>query len=78
MIFTSPASLESLFKYCNEFKENLNPDCQVAVIGPRTERILNEYGLNANIVPDDYTCRRTPEEFQENNINGKKKGVPRT
>jgi uroporphyrinogen-III synthase len=78
MIFTSPASLESLFKYCNEFKENLNPDCQVAVIGPRTERILNEYGLNANIVPDDYTAEGLLEEFKKININGKKIGVPRT
>jgi uroporphyrinogen-III synthase len=29
IIFTSPASLESLFKYCKDFKENLNPHCKL-------------------------------------------------
>lgn len=78
MIFTSPASLESLFKYCENFKEKLNPDCKVAVIGPRTERVLNEYGLKADIVPEDYTAEGLLEKFQRININGKNIGVPRT
>ncbi|BDZ68182.1 hypothetical protein GCM10025860_16300 [Methanobacterium ferruginis] len=78
IIFTSPASLESLFKYCKDFKENLNPHCQVAVIGPRTERVLNEYGLSAGIVPEDYTAEGLLEKFQGINLQGKIVGVPRT
>jgi uroporphyrinogen-III synthase len=78
IIFTSPASLESLFKYCEDFKEKLNSDCQVAVIGPRTERVLNEYGLKAEIVPEDYTAEGLLEEFKKINIQKKIIGVPRT
>ncbi|BDZ70954.1 uroporphyrinogen-III synthase [Methanobacterium petrolearium] len=78
IIFTSPASLKSLFKYCNDFKENLNPECQVAVIGPRTERVLNKYGLNTDIMPDDYTAEGLLKEFQKIDIKDKKIGVPRT
>lgn len=78
IIFTSPASLESLFKYCEDFKEKLNPKCQVAVIGPRTERILNDYEIQADIVPEDYTAEGLLEEFQEIDLDKKKVGVPRT
>lgn len=78
VIFTSPASLESLFKYCKNFKQKLNLDCQVAVIGPRTERFLNDYGLKAEIVPENYTAEGLLDEFQEINLQGKKIGVPRT
>jgi uroporphyrinogen-III synthase len=78
IIFTSPASLESLFKYCEEFKEKLNSNCQIAVIGPRTERVLNEFELKADIVPEDYTAEGLLEEFKEINLQDKNVGVPRT
>jgi uroporphyrinogen-III synthase len=78
IIFTSPASLESLFKYCENFKEKLNPICHVAVIGPRTERVLNDYGILADVVPEDYTAEGLLEEFQEIDLDKKKVGIPRT
>ena len=78
IIFTSPASLESLFKYCPDFREKLNPQCQVAVIGPRTERVLNDYGINAHIVPENYTAEGLLEEFQDIDLDKKRIGVPRT
>ncbi|EKQ50635.1 MAG: uroporphyrinogen-III synthase [Methanobacterium sp. Maddingley MBC34] len=78
IIFTSPASLESLFKYCQDFREKLNPRCQVAVIGPRTERVLNDYGIRADVVPEDYTAEGLLEEFHRINLDKKKVGVPRT
>ena len=78
LIFTSPASLESLFRYCEDFKNNLNPRCQVAVIGPRTGRVLNEYGLKSDLVPEDYTAEGLLEKFQQINIQGMKIGLPRT
>lgn len=78
IIFTSPASLESLFKYCPDFREKLNPHCQVAVIGPHTQRVLNDYNIMADVVPDDYTAEGLLEEFQEINLNKKNVGIPRT
>lgn len=78
IIFTSPASLESLFKYCEGFREKLNPQCKVAVIGPRTERVLNDYGIQADMVPEDYTAEGLLEEFHKIDLNRKKVGVPRT
>ena len=78
LIFTSPASLESLFHYCEDFKEKLNPDCQVAVIGPRTGRVLNEYGLKSDLIPEDYTAEGLLEEFKKIDLQGIRIGVPRT
>jgi uroporphyrinogen-III synthase len=78
IIFTSPTSLESLFKYCSNFKENLNPHCQVAVIGPHTEKVLNDFNIIADIVPEDYTAEGLLEEFHGVDLNEKKVGIPRT
>lgn len=78
VIFTSPASLESLFTYCANFKEKLNPECQVAVIGPKTARSLEEFGLQAKIMPDEYTAEGLLDIFNEIDLEGKKIGLPRT
>ena len=63
MIFTSPASLESLFKYCENFKEKLIQNVKLRLLDP-AQRILNEYGLKADIVPEDYTAEGLLEKFQ--------------
>ncbi len=78
LIFTSPASLESLFGYCENFKEKLNRDCKVAVIGPRTGRALEKYGVRVDVIPEDYTAEGLLEEFKKIQIKGMKIGVPRT
>lgn len=78
IIFTSPASLESLFKYCPDFISELNPDCRIAVIGPRTQRALEEYGLTAELVPEDYTAEGLLEVMAPLNLEGKVIGIPRT
>ncbi|WP_308571569.1 uroporphyrinogen-III synthase [uncultured Methanobacterium sp.] len=78
IIFTSPASLESLFKFCPDFKEKLNPHCKVAAIGPRTGRVLEDYGITVDIVPTDYTAEGLLEEFKHITLKGKKVGIPRT
>ena len=44
LIFTSPTAILSLFKHCKDLKEHLNPECKIAVIGPRTGNYLTEYG----------------------------------
>jgi uroporphyrinogen-III synthase len=78
VIFTSPASLESLFQYCPDFKYELNPDCRIAVIGPRTQRVLEDYGLFAELVPDDYTAEGLLKVMAPLNLEGKTIGIPRT
>jgi len=78
IIFTSPASLESLFNYCPDFKHILNPDCQIAVIGPRTQRALEEYDLQAKLVPEDYTAEGLLKVMVPLNLEGKIIGIPRT
>lgn len=78
IIFTSPASLESLFKYCPDFKYELNPDCRIAAIGPRTQRALEEYGLKAELVPEDYTAEGLLRVMVPLKLEGKFIGIPRT
>ena len=78
IIFTSPASLESLFNYCPDFKSELNPDCRIAVIGPRTQRVSEEYGLIAELVPEDYTAEGLLKIMAPLNLEGKIIGIPRT
>lgn len=78
LIFTSPASVESIFRFCSEIKEKLNPRCKIAVIGPKTQEILNSKGLDVDMVPSDYTAEGLLESFAEYDIRGKKIGLPRT
>lgn len=80
LIFTSPTSLESIFKFYPEFREKLDENCQIAAIGKKTEEIANEYGLFIDIVPKEYTAEGLLEAFKENNININNSliGLPRT
>ena len=64
LIFTSPTAIISLFKHCNDLKERLNPDCKIAVIGPRTGKFLEEKGLKVDMVPEDYTAEGLLEVYQ--------------
>jgi uroporphyrinogen-III synthase len=78
LIFTSPASVKSLFRFCPEIKEKLNLACKIAVIGPKTQEILNDNGLEADMVPSDYTAEGLLESFEDYDLKGKKIGLPRT
>ena len=78
IIFTSPASLQSLFHYCPDFKCDLHHDCRIAAIGPRTQRVLEEYGLKAELVPEDYTAEGLLKVMAPLNLEGKIIGIPRT
>jgi uroporphyrinogen-III synthase len=78
IILTSPASLNSLFKYCHDFKEKLNPNCRVAAIGPKTAKAITNYGINTELLPDNYTAEGILEVFKDIPLKGKKIGLPRT
>jgi uroporphyrinogen-III synthase len=78
LILTSPRGIISLLKHCSGIKERLNPSCQIAVIGPRTEKFLEEQGLKADVVAKEYTAEGLLEIFKGLNIKDKKIGIPRT
>lgn len=78
LIFTSPTAIISLFKHCNNLKKRLNPNCQIAVIGPRTEKFLQEYGIESDLVPNNYTAEGLLDVFSGFEIRNKKIGIPRT
>lgn len=78
LIFTSPTAILSLFKHCTDLKNHLNPSCRIAVIGPRTGKYLSEHGLEADIIPDDYTAEGLLEIFEDIDVKNQNIGLPRT
>jgi uroporphyrinogen-III synthase len=78
IILTSPASLNSLFKYCKDFKARLNPNCRVAAIGPKTAKSITYHGIHTELLPNDYTAEGLLEVFKKIPLKGKKVGLPRT
>jgi len=78
LIFTSPTSIESIFKFYPNFRENLNKNCQIATIGHKTEEVANKYGLAIDLIPENYTAEGLLESFKTININNNLIGLPRT
>ncbi|MGC9516370.1 MAG: uroporphyrinogen-III synthase [Methanomicrobiales archaeon] len=78
LIFTSPTAIISLYKHCPDLNERLSSNCRIAVIGPRTAKFLSEYGIKAQIVPDDYTAEGLLEALKDETVKDKNIGIPRT
>lgn len=78
LIFTSSTAIISIFKHCRDIKDRLNPNCRIAVIGPRTAKYLEENGLKADIIPSDYTAEGLLAVFEDIDLRDKKIGLPRT
>jgi uroporphyrinogen-III synthase len=78
LIFTSPTGIMSIFKHCKDLKDRLNPKCQIAVIGPRTGKFLEDHGIKADMVAEDYTAEGLLEIFMGLKLKNKKIGLPRT
>lgn len=78
LIFTSPTAILSLFKHCPDLNDRLNKKCKIAVIGPRTAKYLEEYGLQADLIPIEYTAEGLLELFEDLDLDGKIIGLPRT
>jgi uroporphyrinogen-III synthase len=76
LIFTSPQAIKSFFKHCIDLKGAAN--LKVAVIGPKTGEVLNKYGVDIDLVPDDYTAEGLLAAFQRVEVEDKKIGIPRT
>ncbi len=78
LILTSPASIDSIFKFCPDFKEKLKPECKIAVIGPKTGDSIESKGLNVEMMPDEYTAEGLLDSFKDYDVKGKNMGIPRT
>jgi len=78
VIFTSATSIESIFKFYPDFKEILNPKCKIATIGRKTKDMANNYNLDIDIVPLNYTAEGLLETFEDINIKNSFIGIPRT
>ena len=78
LIFTSPTSIESIFKFYPNFREKINENCQIATIGHKTMKVANEHGLSIDLVPEDYTAEGLLQSFNKINVKNNLIGLPRT
>ena len=76
IVFTSPTTLVSLDKFYPDFLKTLK--CKVAAIGNKTSKVAREYGLEVDLVPEEFTAEGLVEEFKKHNIQNQVIGVPRT
>lgn len=76
IVFTSPTTIVSINKFYPDFLKNL--DCKLAVIGNKTGKLAEEYGITVDLIPEEYTAEGIIEEFKNRNITGKTIGIPRT
>ena len=74
IIFTSPAGVKSFFSVYPSEKL----PCKIAVIGIKTEEVLNKYNNAPDIIPDSYTAEGLLESFKDVDLDGKKIALPRT
>lgn len=74
IIFTSPAGVKSFFEI---YEKDIIP-CKIAVIGVKTEEILNQYNNTPDIVPQKFTAEGLLESFKEIDLKNKKIALPRT
>ncbi|MEH7273017.1 uroporphyrinogen-III synthase [Neobacillus vireti] len=61
IIFTSNVTVETFFSF--KKKEEFGSFPKIAVIGKKTEEVLNEFGLHAEFVPSAYVAEVFVEEF---------------
>ena len=78
LIFTSVSSLDSIFYFYPDFLERLSDNCKVGVIGHKTAKVCEDYGLSVDLVPRDYTAEGLLESFEHIDVNGLNIGIPRT
>lgn len=74
IIFTSPAGVRSFFEL---YPSKIIP-CKIAVIGIKTEEVLNEYDNTPDIIPESFTAEGLLESFKDIDLKDKKVALPRT
>lgn len=76
IVFTSPTTIVSLDKFYPGFVENIN--CNIAVIGNKTGKLVEKHGVKVDLMPADFTAEGLIEEFKKKNITNQTIGIPRT
>lgn len=74
IIFTSPAGVKSFF----EVYEDTKIPSKIAVIGVKTEEVLQEYDNTPDLIPEDFTAEGLLESFKSIDLKNKKVALPRT
>lgn len=74
LIFTSPAGVKSFFSV---YEKDSIPS-KIAVIGVKTEEVLNKYDKTPDLIPEDFTAEGLLESFSSIDLKGKKIALPRT
>ncbi len=80
IVFTSRYGVEYFFKRFNSLgfdSRNLN-EIKIAVIGNSTNNKLSEFGLNADLIPEDESSTGLLREFSKLNIENEKIFIPRS
>lgn len=78
LIFTSATSIDSIFYFYPNFRDDLNSKCKIAVIGHKTAEVAIENQLPVDIIPHNYTAEGLLECFSAIDLNGLNIGIPRT
>lgn len=74
IVFTSPAGVKSFFSV---YEKDSIPS-KIAVIGVKTEEVLNKYGKTPDLIPENFTAEGLLESFDSIDLKGKKIALPRT
>lgn len=74
IIFTSPAGVKSFFEVYGQREI----PCKIAVIGIKTQEVIEKYDNKVDLIPDDYTAEGLLESFKNIDLKDKKLALPRT
>ena len=79
IIFTSVNGVEFFFKRLRETKKDIRElkGINIATIGEKTAKAVENYGLTVNMLPDEYKAEGIIESFEKSDIKGKKILIPR-
>lgn len=65
IFFTSANGVKCFFECVLQANQPL-PLCNIGVVGPKTEQVLNSYGYDAEFIPSTYHADTMAEEFLKN------------
>lgn len=79
LVFTSPTGVKVFFQALKEEKRDLRAlgGIRIAVLGPGTEKALNEYGLFADLMPEHFDGKSLGEALREKLSGGEHILIPR-
>lgn len=64
IVFTSANGVRFFFQALHQEQRALPQEIKVAVVGRQTLRVLREYGVDADVVPEEYVAEKLMEQLQ--------------